>query len=244
MILGILQARMNSRRFPGKVLKPILGVPMILRQIERLKQSKKMDHLLVATSREVSDDPIAEVCRYNRIECFRGHLEDVLDRFYQAAALHQPEHVIRFTGDCPLADAYVIDNLVNFYLDGNFDYASNALEPTYPDGLDAEIFRFSSLAQAWKEAVASFDREHVTPYFYCHPERFKIGSLKGARDLSSMRWTVDEEDDFKFVTCIFDGLYHHKPTFEMADILEHLKHHPELQAINASHTRNEGAHPC
>jgi len=162
MILAILQARVSSTRLPGKVLKPILGMPMLLRQIERVKQAKLIEQLLVATSDDKSDDPIEQLCRENDIACFRGSLDDVLDRFYQAAKPYQPDHIVRLTGDCPLIDPQLIDEVVVFCLSGDYDYVSNAFEPTYPDGLDVEVFRFPCLQQAWEEAELPSEREHVT----------------------------------------------------------------------------------
>lgn len=240
MILAILQARVSSSRLPGKVLKPILGVPMFLRQIERLQRSELIDQFMVATSLEPSDDPIENACRANGTRVFRGSLEDVLDRFYRAASVYRPLQVVRLTGDCPLADPELIDRLITFHLEGGFDYSSNCLEPTFPDGLDAEIFRLESLEIAWREAGRSSEREHVTPYFYGHPEKFKIGSLKQSPDRSFLRWTVDEPADFELVTRVYEGLYPANPRFSTADILAWLEQNPEMKTSNTFHRRNEG----
>ena len=240
MILAILQARVSSTRLPGKVLKPILGVPMLMRQVERINRAKLFDRFLVATSVHPTDDPVEELCRTQGIECFRGSLDDVLDRFYQAARPYRPDHVVRLTGDCPLADPELIDEVIAYHLKGDFDYTSNTLEPTYPDGLDVEVFRWTCLEEAWKEAGLPSQREHVTPFIYLQPERFKLGSVKGNSDLSSLRWTVDEYVDFELVTKIYEALYPSKPCFNMRDILELLKQHPELNCINNHLRRNEG----
>jgi spore coat polysaccharide biosynthesis protein SpsF len=240
MILAILQARVSSSRLPGKVLKPLLGVPMLLRQIERLKKSQKIDQLLVATSTEPSDDPIEKLCEEQGIACYRGSLNDVLDRFYQAARGFNPKHVVRLTADCPLTDARLIDDVIGFYLDGGFDYASNAIQATYPDGLDMEVFRFSCLEQAWREARLSSQREHVTPFIHQQPLRFKIGHYKNSSDLSHLRWTVDEPKDFELVTMIYETLYPRNSDFSTQDILELLDQRPELVHWNTSHQRNEG----
>ena len=240
MIVGILQARVSSTRLPGKVLKPILGVPMLGRQIERLRRAKSMDRLLVATSTDASDDSIEAFCRGADVNCFRGSLNDVLDRFYQAAHSFSPEHVIRLTGDCPLADPQMIDNLVDFYLKGRFDYASNALEPTFPDGLDAEVFRFSCLETAWREATSKSDREHVTPFIWRNRDRFRIGSFKNDVDRSAERWTVDEPEDFELVASIFSALYPVKSNFGTEDILSFLDKNPGLRHLNSGRRRNEG----
>lgn len=240
MILAVLQARMSSSRLPGKVLKPLLGVPMLLRQIERIRRAKSIDTLLVATSSDASDDAIADLCRVNSVECFRGSLNDVLDRFYQIASQLRPEHVMRLTGDCPLIDPEVIDQVADFYHTGNYDYASNAVEPTFPDGLDVEIFRFACLEAAWNEARRASEREHVTLFIYTRPERFRIGYFKIKTNLSHFRWTVDEPADFDFVSEVYQALYPTNPRFTMHDVLRYLDAHPEVAMVNAGTKRNEG----
>lgn len=240
MILGILQARVSSTRLPGKVLKNILGLPMILRQVERVRRAKMINRLLIATSLDQSDDPVEELCRLNNIQCFRGSLDDVLDRFYRAALPFMPGHVVRLTGDCPLADPELIDRVVSFHLEGGFDYTANTLEPTYPDGLDVEVFRFSCLKQAWEEAKLPSQREHVTLFMHRQPERIRIGSFKNDIDLSSLRWTVDEPLDFEIVTRIYEALYPSNPAFVMKDILAFQEKNKELFSLNGLYQRNEG----
>lgn len=231
---------MSSKRFPGKVLKPLLGVPMLLRQVERLRPATTIDRLVVATSSDPSDDVVAALCAQNGIVCYRGSLEDVLDRFYQAARSHHAEYVVRLTGDCPLIDVALLDEVVRFCLAGGYDYASNAVEPTFPDGLDVEVFRFSCLESAWKEARAPSEREHVTLFIYSRPQRFRIGHYKSSRDLSHLRWTVDEPNDFEFVRQVFERLYPSNSLFTMQDVLRCLENHPELLLINTTAKRNEG----
>lgn len=240
MILAILQARVSSTRLPGKVLKEILGAPMLLRQIERVKRSITIDKLVLATSTDTSDNPLENLCSENGISCFRGSLNDVLDRFYKAALPYKPEHVVRLTGDCPLADPALIDRLTQYHLDGGFDYSSNCVEPTWPDGLDAEIFRFSCLEEAWREATLPSQREHVTPFIRQQEERYRIGSMKNTVDLSQLRWTVDEPEDFELVSHVYASLYPSNPAFTTADILDLVKKDIELKDINARYKRNEG----
>ena len=239
-ILGILQARVSSSRLPGKVLKPILGKPMLLHQLDRVRRARTLDALVVATSTDPSDDPIAELCAAAGVKCFRGSLNDVLDRFYQAALEFEPEHIVRLTGDCPLADPGIIDGLVEFYLAGSFDHAGNAVEPMFPDGLDAEILRFSALESAWREAALPSQREHVTPFIHQQPDRFRIGSYRNDVDLSHLRWTVDEPADFDLVERIYAALYPSKPDFTTADILDLLKRQPDLVQLNNGIRRNQG----
>lgn len=240
MILAILQARTSSSRLPGKVLKPILGVPMLLRQIERIRRSRRIENMVLATSTDPSDDSIAKLSDENGVECFRGSLNDVLDRFYQAAKLSMPEHVVRLTGDCPLADPEIIDQVIAFYLSGNFDYASNTVPPSFPDGLDVEIFRYRCLEEAWKEARLPSQREHVTPFIHQHAKRFKLGNFASKWDLSSLRWTVDESLDLELVRKIYEEIYPQKPDFGTQDILSLLDRNPVLKTINTVYKRNEG----
>jgi len=240
MILAILQARVSSTRLPGKVLKTILGMPMLLRQIERIKRSKMMDTLLIATSVDPTDDYLEDLCRDNDLECFRGSLNDVLDRFYRAAVPFKPDHIVRLTGDCPLTDPELIDEVISFHLEGGYDYTSNAVEPTYPDGLDVEVISYASLRLVWQEAILPSHREHVTPFVLQHPKRFSIGSYRSASDLSHLRWTVDEPADFKLISRIYEALYTHNPAFSTQDILAYLHDHPELMTLNVQHDRNAG----
>ena len=239
-ILVILQARVSSSRLPGKVLKPILGKPMLACQIERVLQSRRIDQLVVATSTDPSDDALENLCRQINVHCFRGSLNDVLNRFYQAAKIWQPQHIVRLTGDCPLIDPEIIDAVINFYLAGGYDYASNSIQSTFPDGLDVEIFQFSILEEAWKEAILPSQREHVTPFIHQQPERYRIGHYRNAEDLSRLRWTVDEPEDFELVDRIYEALYPVNPEFRMPDVLALLQRQPELAAINQEYERNEG----
>jgi spore coat polysaccharide biosynthesis protein SpsF len=240
MILGILQARASSRRLPGKVLKPILGRPMLERQIERLRRARRLDRLTVATSTDAGDDAIAALCAGLGVDCFRGSLDDVLDRFYRAALASGPETVVRLTGDCPLTDPAVIDQLIDLHRSGGYDYTSNTLTRTYPDGLDAEVMQLPCLEAAAREADLPSEREHVTPFIYRHPERFRLGNLAQAPDLSQQRWVVDDADDFAFVTAVYEALYPTKPAFASADILDLLACRPDLAASMGRAPLNEG----
>ena len=239
-ILAIIQARFSSTRLPGKVVKPIMGKPMLAFQIERVLQSKMIDQLIVATSTDSTDDAIEALCLQINIPCFRGSQNDVLDRFYRAALPWAQTHTVRLTGDCPLIDPDVIDAVIQFYLSGGYDYVSNTLQPTFPDGLDIEIFRFPILERAWKEAVLPSQREHVTPFIYNQPECFHIANYQNSDDLSHLRWTVDEPEDFNFVTKIYNELYPANPDFRMTDVLDLLRRKPELAELNKTFERNEG----
>ncbi len=240
MILGILQARASSRRLPGKVLKPILGRPMLERQIERLRRALRLDRLVVATSSDASDDAIAALCGSLAVDCFRGSLDDVLDRFYQAARPYAPRAVVRLTGDCPLTDPRVIDQLIDMHLSGGFDYTSNVVQRSYPDGLDAEVMAFHCLVTAWREATLPSEREHVTPYIRSQRERYRFGDLVRPQDLSNQRWVVDDPQDFAFVSAIYEALYPENPAFTTVDILALLERRPDIAAMMGHAPTNEG----
>jgi spore coat polysaccharide biosynthesis protein SpsF len=240
-VIGILQARTNSTRLPGKVLMDILGESMILHQLRRLKTSIFLDDIIVATSNEKSDDNLAIVCAAAGYRVYRGSLNDVLDRFVQAIKNDSCDHVVRLTADCPLTDPNVIDEIIKQHLKGKNDYTCNTLPPTFPDGLDAEIFTISALLNAWKNAILPSHREHVTPYIYNHPEIFTLDNYANNQDLSQMRWTVDEAEDFDFVTEVYKNLYSSKANFTMDDILTLLDDRPDIVAKNTFITRNEGS---
>ena len=236
--VALIQARMSSSRLPGKVLQDIAGQPMLLRVIRRAKQAKSIDLVAVITSIHEDDDAIEILCKGNGIACFRGSLDDVLDRYYQAAIYFQADIVVRLTADCPLLDPKIIDKVVQNFHKGTFCYVSNVLECTYPDGLDTEIFRFEALERVWKEARLKSEREHVTAYIYKHPELFQLGSVKQEQDLSLLRWTVDTPQDMEFVRTIYN--FFKEVEFGMDDILKLLKEHPEITKINSGQQRNEG----
>lgn len=240
MILAILQARTSSTRLPGKVMLPVAGAPMLQRQIERLRRSRRIDRLIVATSDRRDDDRVAAVAATAGVDAYRGSLDDVLDRYYRAAAPYRPDLIVRLTGDCPLADWQVVDRVIDHALDGGFDYASNTLRPTWPDGLDVEVVTFATLAAAWHEAADALEREHVMPFITRRPERFRLGSVENDVDLSSLRWTVDEPSDYTLISRIYDMLYGRNPGFTTTDILRLLTEQPGLISINEGIERNEG----
>jgi spore coat polysaccharide biosynthesis protein SpsF len=240
MILGVLQARTSSSRLPRKVMLPMAGAPMLARQIERLLRANRLDKLVLATSDRVEDDCVAKLADAAGIDSYRGSLNDVLDRYYKAAAPHTPSHVVRVTGDCPLADWEVIDRTIAFAVEGGHDYASNTLKPTWPDGLDVEVVTFAALESAWREAASPVEREHVMPFITSRPERFRLGSVENRRDLSGMRWTVDEPRDYEFVCRVYDALHPRNPAFTTDDVLALLQSQPELGMLNSGIVRNEG----
>jgi spore coat polysaccharide biosynthesis protein SpsF len=234
---------MGSSRLPGKVLKQVCGRTLLELQYERIKAASTVDRVIIATTDGAPDEAIVELCDRENIECYRGSENDVLDRYYQAArqAGSSPDDaIIRVTGDCPLLDPEVLDQVVNFFWENGVDYASNINPPTFPDGLDVEIFKYEALERAWREASLTSEREHVTPYLRNHPEIFSQANYSNAIDLSQLRLTVDEPEDLEIIRFIYDSLYHKKRIFLMDDILELIDENPNLLDINRGAMRNEG----
>lgn len=224
---------MSSTRLPGKVLAPLAGQPMLARMIERVQRAQCLDQIVVATSREDEDNEVAVLCEEMEIECYRGSLKNVLERYSDAARSVGADLIVRLTADCPLTDPSVINDLVLFFEEGSYDYASNTLEPTWPHGLDAEIFSSKSLEIAGREAVDPDELEHVTPHFYNNPDRFRLGSLKREPDLSQYRWTVDYPEDLQMVACVYEELYLRNPEFTTDEIIYFLRRHTEVRALNS-----------
>jgi len=233
-IVAIVQAHMGSRRLPGKILKNIEGKAMLHHVVNRLAYSSIIEKIVVAASLNKKDDIIEGFCRKNSIDCCRGSEEDVLDRYYEAAKLYKADVVVRITSDCPLIDPCVSDRIIQAYLKNitYFDGATNAINRTYPRGLDTEVFPFSILKQLWEKADKPYQREHATRYVYDHPELFNFYNAENKEDLSDLRWTVDEEDDLNFVKAVYKRLYKEGEMFFMDDILGILKKEPSLLEIN------------
>lgn len=237
VIVAIIQARMGSSRFPGKTLADLAGRPMLARVAERVSLARAVDRVVVATSTAPQDDPIAEFCRNQRIPCFRGSEDDVLDRFYGAAKEHGADIVVRITADCPLIDPGVIDRVVERFQRGDCDYATNALRYTYPDGLDTEVFSMAALEQAWREARKPSEREHVTPYL--RSGKFRAVNVANETAASPQRWTVDHPADLEFVRGVYSA-FGSRTDFRYQEIVQLLKARPELAATQTETITNEG----
>lgn len=234
-VVEIIQARMGASRLPGKPLFEVMGRPLLSYQIERLKRCQKIDEIVIATTINSRDDAIVEFCLSEKIPFFRGSEEDVLDRYYQAAKKFNADVVVRGTADCPLTDPSVVDEVLTFFLDHYpfYDYVSNILERTFPRGIDVEVFSMKSLTEAQNEAKKPEEREHVTPFLYRHPERFKLANVVRNSDESHHRWTVDTAEDFELISLILKELYPKKSDFNLQDILEAFKAHPQWFTINS-----------
>lgn len=220
MILGVIQARMSSSRLPGKVLADVAGVPMLGRQVERLRRSRRLDELVVATSDQASDDAIADYAARLDLTVVRGPLEDVLGRFGLALeAFPEAATVVRMTADCPLTDWRVLDAVIDARAAAKADYASNTPQiRTYPHGLDIEVMTAAALRTAVREAADPYEREHVTPFLYRNPRRFRTAFLSQSPSLAHLRWTVDHPEDLDFVRYVYGALHAANPDFAMADI--------------------------
>ena len=230
--LIIVQARMTSTRLPGKVLLPLAGEPMLTRLVERLRRVQRADGIVIATTTNATDDPIAALCSQLGMPCHRGSEHDVLSRYADAARLHGADTVVRITSDCPLIDPALIDQVIAAYEEGDSDYVSNMLPPTWPYGMAVEVFSAAALAQAHAEATQAAEREHVTPFLYWHPERYRLRNVASPVDLSQHRWTVDTPEDYELVGRLFDHLMPTHPHFTQADVLALLDQHPDWIAIN------------
>ena len=246
MIVAIVQARMGSTRLPGKVMMEISGKPMLWHVVDRARQAKRINQVVVATTTNPEDEKIIKLALEMGVKGYAGSQDDVLDRYYQTAKINRADIIVRVTGDCPLIDPKIIDKTIEFFLENNFDYVSTAhiskgeLKSTYPDGLDTEVFSFKALEKAWKEAKLFSEREHVTPYIWKNQETFRCQSLQNDRNLSHLRWTVDKKCDLKFVREVYKRLYKEGEIFLMNDVIALLEKEPQLVKINRQVMRDEG----
>ena len=235
-VVCIIQARMDSSRLPGKVLKDICGYPMLHWVVSRVAEAKLVDELIVATTLDNSDDPIAEWCSEHSIKCSRGDAFDVLDRYYQTARNYRADVVVRLTGDCPLIDPALMDEVITVFFNKGVDFAANRLPPpykrTYPIGLDIEVASFSALEKAWRQAKLPFEREHVMPYLYSVEDRFSTFVLDADKNYGGRRWTVDTPEDLEFIRAVFNKL-NCRIKFSWREVLKMLEENPELEKINA-----------
>jgi spore coat polysaccharide biosynthesis protein SpsF len=236
-IVIVVQARTSSYRLPGKVLLNLSGKPLLIRMVERIKRSSKAGLVVIATSSNESDDIIENLSTSCGAECFRGSLDDLLDRHYKAAIHYKADAIVKIPSDCPLIDPKIIDRVIDRYLESypDFDFVSNLHPASYPDGNDVEIISFRALETAWKEAVLNFEREHTTPYIWENPDKFKIDNVvwESGLDYSmSHRWTIDYEEDYQFISKIFNALFPENPAFGLYDILNLIEKQPELAEIN------------
>jgi spore coat polysaccharide biosynthesis protein SpsF len=230
MILAILQARMTSSRLPGKVLLPLAGTPMILRQVERVRRARRIDRLVVATSGEASDDVLARTLADAGVATHRGPLDDVLARFVGALDAFGPaDHVVRLTADCPLADPQVIDAVIERVVGAGADYGSNTPpHRSFPKGLDVEAMTAAALRAAAARAASPQEHEHVTWGLHRHPQLYRQVFVSQAADEGDVRWTVDYPDDYAFVAAVYDALHAADAAFTSDDVRRYVRSRPDL----------------
>jgi spore coat polysaccharide biosynthesis protein SpsF len=231
---------MSSTRLPNKVLMPILEQPLLLRMVQRVRKSKLCGTIVVATTTDAIDNSILNLCKANHIECLAGHPTDLLDRHFQVAKKYDADVVLKIPSDCPLIDATIIDQTIQYFLDNQdkFDFVSNLHPATHPDGNDVEVMSFSTLEKAWKEATRPLEREHTTPYIWENPELFRIGNFVWETGLDyskSHRWTIDYIEDYAFIKKVYEELYPINPDFGLTDILNLVEKHREIYDINAKY---------
>jgi len=238
-ITVMIQARTDSTRFPRKTLANIENKSMIWHVINRVKKIKSVEQIALITTRKKNDKILLKIAEKNDIIGFVGATHDLLSRHYQCALKIDADPIIRITSDCPLTDPQLVEKILQFYLEHNYDYVTNTISPTYPDGLDVEIFSLSALKKTNRYATLRSEREHVFPYFTKNPKKFKLYNYENKKNLSNHRWTVDQKEDLKFVRQIYSYMKP-KTIFSMNDVLKLLKKYPALLTINSGIKRNEG----
>lgn len=235
---AIVQARLGSTRLPGKVLCEISGKPLIWHIIKRISSTKLVEKVILATTTNPLDDELENWAKENNVECFRGEEINVLNRFYECAKIYSLDTIVRVTADDPLKDASIIDETIQYFIEQDLDFASNNNPPTYPEGLDVEVFSMEALALAKFSNTTSFEQEHVTQFFHKRQEQFRIGNLEYIKDLSNLRWTVDTAKDLKMVRIIYSHLFDKNNLFSFQDVLNLLEKFPEILNINMNENRS------
>ncbi len=237
----ITQARTSSTRLPRKILMEINNTPLLKIHLDRLSEAKNVDNIIVATTDNADDDIIEKIAREWNYDVFRGSENDVLDRYYQAVKNIKPTWVVRVTSDCPLIDPLLVDKIIELTQNENKDYGSNVIDETFPDGQDIEVFKFSALEKAWKDAIKPSDREHVTP-FIRNNSNLKFGNIFSATsykndiDYSNVRMTIDEQVDFDLIYKIITELGLNRTWLDYTEYIINNK----LFEINGNILRNEG----
>jgi spore coat polysaccharide biosynthesis protein SpsF len=234
--VAIIQGRMGSSRLPGKIVMDIGGEPMLFRVVTRVRRAQLVGQVVVATTTDPGDDPVAEFCLSRGIPCYRGHPQDVLDRYYQAGLLFSAQTVVRLTADCPLIDPKEIDRTIRAFFEAGVDFAANRLPPpwkrTTPIGMDTEVATMNAVARAWHEAKAPYEREHVMPYLYEKAGRFDTLLVNHEPDLGHLRLTVDTAQDLALIRQVY-SYFGNRDDFSLSEILDALEVHPEWLSINA-----------
>lgn len=238
MIAAIIQARMSSRRLPGKVLKEVLGKPLLFYLINQLRKANNVEKIIISTSENLSNDPIVEFCKKESILYYRGSENDVLRRIYDTALYFKIDNIIRITGDCPLIDPKAIDFAVDYFMKNKYDYVFLGL--TFADGICCDVFSFNALKIAFEKAKLKAEREHVTPYFHNNPDVFNNFCLENKTDDSRYRIVVDKPEDFEVIKAVIEGLSKKgESPFCVEDIKKFLNENPDIYNLNKNIVRNE-----
>lgn len=232
-IIGTIEARMTSTRFPGKVLRPIAGMPALELMIRRIKRSKYIDEVVVACTVNRDDDPIQDLCARIGCSCFRGSEDDVLARVLGAAETAKTDVIVEMTGDCPFIDPMVIDSVIELFFEKGVDYASNVVERSYPDGFDVQVFGIDGLRKVDSMTKDPVDRVHVSSYFYRTDGIFSKANLHAPKDVDwpELGMTLDEPDDYRLLCAVAERIPESE-TFTVADVVKLIRNHPELLEIN------------
>lgn len=238
MISAIIQARMGSSRLPGKMLEQIEGKSVLGHVISRLKSCRYIDNITLATTDLEQDKALLEEARNYNIEAFPGNEKDVLDRYYQCAKKIGSKAIVRITGDCPFLDSKIVDEIILKFLNYDSDYSSNVRPRSFPDGIVAEVFSFEALEEAWTNAKLPSEREHVTPYIWKSPEKFKIVNVENDTDLSELRITLDHKEDLILLKKIGEAM--RGRDYTLKNILSILKKNEGWTQINSAHKLDEG----
>lgn len=238
MIAAIIQARLGSTRLPNKVMEKICGKPMIWHIVNRLRNSKRIEKIILATTLNPIDDVIEGWAAENEITLFRGSENNVLNRYYEAASRHKIDIIVRITADDPFKDSSLIDAVIELLIKKGLDFAYNNCPPTFPEGMDVEVFRYEALQIAEKETHDAFEREHVTQYFFRNKERFKQENYKNEVNLSHLRWTVDTNEDLVLTRLIYNELFPQNETFGFLETMQYIKNNPDVVMINSSVKRS------
>jgi len=234
----IIQVRMGSTRLPGKVMKEILGKPMLWHIINRVEKAKYVDDIIVATTLNKEDDEIEDFTKEYRFNIYRGSENDLIDRYYKAARKYNVDIIVRIWGDCPFIDPEIIDKVLEKFIQKDYDYANNFNPATYPHGMNFEVYTFKSLERVWKKAKDTFYRQYPFEYIYSYEDSFKTFYDKNEADLSDINLTVDYIQDFQLVTKIFKKFFRLNNIFHLEDIIKFLEKNPGLLNINATLERN------
>lgn len=237
-IVAIIQARLGSTRFPQKVFAVLSGKPLIWHVVNRLKYSNKINRIVLATTDKHTDDELAKWADIEGINYFRGSENNVLERFYFTAKKYSADIILRITADDPFKDPQIIDEVIEKLIQEKLDFAYNNNPPTFPEGLDTEVFTFEALEKAYLQSVDDYEKEHVTQYFYRNKNSFKQANLYANRNLSHLRWTIDTELDYKMTKQVYFHLYKSNEIFLMNDILQLINDKPEIAQININVERS------